>query len=358
MTEMVGSGPFRYIAAERVAGATNVYQRFDKYVPRPEGKPSFTAGPRVAHFDRVEWVTMPDPATQSAALQAGEVDWVEQPVMDLVPQLKKNPAIKVQVVESSGLIGVLRFNFLYPPFDNAAIRRVVLRAVNQRDFMEAVTGDNTTFDAKVGAFGPGMPMDNDAGMAAFATPADPAQLKKDLIAAGYKGERVVYLTATDVSRTNAICEVGAQMLRNIGMNVDEISTDWGHRGAALDQPEADRPGWLEHVRLVLGRVGHDESGRRAATARQRRQCLERLADLPEAGGAAADMAGSDRPGAAKGDRPGHPVAGMAGRAVPACGPVHAADGLPRQPDGHAGRVAAVYERTPGLGTSQRGSEPL
>ena len=244
ITEMVGSGPYRFIAAERVPGATNVYQRFDKYVPRSDGKVSFTAGPRVAHFDRVEWVTMPDPGTQAAALQAGEIDWVEQPVMDLVPQLRKNAAIKVQVVESSGLIGVLRFNFLYPPFDNPAIRQVVLRAVNQREFMEAVTGDNTTFDAKVGAFGPGMPMANDAGMAELTAKHDPAQLKKDLIAAGYKDERVVYLTATDVPRTNAICEVGAQMLRDIGMNVDEVSTDWGTVvQRSVSQKPIEQGGW-------------------------------------------------------------------------------------------------------------------
>ncbi|MEJ1975955.1 MAG: ABC transporter substrate-binding protein [Acetobacteraceae bacterium] len=244
LTEMVGSGPFRYIASERVPGARNVYQRFDKYVPRPDGTPSFAAGPRVAHFDRVEWVTMPDPGTQAAALQAGEVDWVEQPVMDLVPQLKKSPGIKVQVIESSGLIGVLRFNFLYPPFDNPAIRQVVLRAVNQRDFMEAVTGDAAPFDAQVGVFAPGMPLANDAGMAELNASHDPAQLKKDLVAAGYKGERVVFLTATDVQRTNAICEVGAQMLRNIGMNVDEVSTDWGTvvQRSVSKQP-LDKGGW-------------------------------------------------------------------------------------------------------------------
>ena len=72
---------------QRVSGARNVYAKFDGYVPR-DGAASFCAGPRVAHFDRVEWLTMPDPATQAAALRRGEVDWVEQPVMDLVPSLR------------------------------------------------------------------------------------------------------------------------------------------------------------------------------------------------------------------------------------------------------------------------------
>jgi peptide/nickel transport system substrate-binding protein len=42
-----------------------------------------------------------------------------------------------------------------------------------------------------------------------------------------RGERIVYLSVNDVPRINAIAEVGADLLRRIGMNVDEVATDWG-----------------------------------------------------------------------------------------------------------------------------------
>ncbi len=244
LTEMVGSGPFRYLAAERVPGARNVYARFEKYVPRPNGVASFCAGPRIANFDRVEWITTPDPATQVAALRAGEVDWVEQPLMDLVGQLRADAALKVEVAETKGLIGFLRFNQLFAPFDNAAIRRVALKAVRQSEFMEAVVGGNTAYDAKTGIFTPGTPMANDAGMEVLDGKHDPAALKRELEAAGYKGERVVYLSVNDVPRINAIAEVGADMLRKIGMNVDEIATDWGTvvQRSVSRQP-LDHGGW-------------------------------------------------------------------------------------------------------------------
>jgi peptide/nickel transport system substrate-binding protein len=245
LTEMVGSGPFRFVANERVPGARNVYSRFEGYVPRTDGAPSFCAGPRIAHFDRVEWLTNPDPGTQVAALQAGEVDWVEQPLMDLVPSLRTNRAIKLQVVEDKGLIGVLRFNFLHSPFDNPAIRRAVLRAVNQTEFMQAVAGENAAVDTRVGVFGPaGLPMANDSGMEALSGKHDVAKLKRDIAAAGYKGERVVFLTATDVPRINAICSVGVEMMRQLGLNVDEVSTDWGSvvQRSTSQQP-IDKGGW-------------------------------------------------------------------------------------------------------------------
>jgi peptide/nickel transport system substrate-binding protein len=245
LTEMVGSGPFRYLAAERVPGARNVYAKFEKYVPR-EGVASFCAGPRRVFFDRVEWLTTPDPATQAAALQAGEVDWVEQPVMDLVPSLRANKALKVEVVETTGLIGVLRFNFLHPPFDNPVIRRAALRAVSQTEFMTAVAGDAGpgVINDHVGFFAPSSAYASDAGMSNFSANPDLEKLKAEIKAAGYKGEKVVFLGAADVPRITAICEVGADVLQKIGLNVDYVATDWGTVVQRITRRQPiDQGGW-------------------------------------------------------------------------------------------------------------------
>jgi peptide/nickel transport system substrate-binding protein len=243
LPEIIGSGPFRYLNAERVAGSRNVYARFAGYKPRTQGTPSFCAGPRVAYFDRVEWLTTPDPATQVAALKSGEVDWVEQPQMDLVPSLRATKGIKLEVAETRGLVAFLRFNELFAPFDNPAIRRVVLKAVDQTEFMTAVVGSNSTF-ASCGVFGAHSDMANDAGMDVMAGKHDPAALKKELEAAGYKGEKVVYLSVTDVPRINAIAEVGADMLRKIGMNVDQVAADWGTVvQRSISKQPLDKGGW-------------------------------------------------------------------------------------------------------------------
>jgi peptide/nickel transport system substrate-binding protein len=253
LKEMVGSGPYRYVADERVPGARNVYRRFEGYVPRSQGTASFAAGPRVAYFDRLEWLTTPDAATQVAALRAGEVDWVEQPLMDLVPSLRADPHVRLKVTESKGLLGFLRFNELFPPFDNRKIRQAVLKAVNQHEFMYAVVGENVPFDDHVGVFGPLSDMANDAGMEVLSGKHDIAELRSDILDAGYRNERVVFLTATDVPRINAICEIGAEMLRKLGLNVDEVSTDWGTvvQRSVSRQPVA-RGGWSMFGAFVGG----------------------------------------------------------------------------------------------------------
>jgi len=245
ITDYTGSGPYRFVAGERIPGARNVYARFENYVPREGGTPSFAAGPRLAKFDRVEWLTMPDPATQTSALQAGEVDWVEQPLMDLLPRLRRDRNLAFKVVENTGLIAFLRFNCLHPPFDNAAIRRVLLKTVRQNEYMTAVVGNEAAaMNDRVGCFTPGMASATEAGMEVMAGPLDMAALKRELAAAGYKGERVVLLAATDVPRINAVCEVTAAACRALGMNLDYVQTDWGtvtQRIPKRDTP--DQGGW-------------------------------------------------------------------------------------------------------------------
>ena len=245
VTEMVGSGPFRFVASERVSGSKVVYQKFDGYVPRSGGPAQGTCGPKTVHFDRVEWTISPDPATNAAALGNGEFDWWELPVIDLVPQLKANKNVTVQVKDHTGEIGCLRFNHLYPPFNNPEIRRIVATAVDQQGYMEAVAGAvPELIKTGMGLFVPGTPMANTVGVSNMVGLKDKEKLKKALIDAGYKGEKIVTLVATNFPTINQIGLVGVDMMQQIGMNVELVSLDWGtvvQRRAKKDPP--DQGGW-------------------------------------------------------------------------------------------------------------------
>jgi peptide/nickel transport system substrate-binding protein len=140
ITEAIGSGPYRFIQNEWVPGSRLAYARNADYVPRQEAA-SMTAGGKVTHFDRVEWLIIPDASTASAALQSGEIDWWEQPTADLFPLFMRGAAarnIRVDIINDTGLIGIFRPNHTAAPFNNPAVRRAVLTAINQIDFMTAV----------------------------------------------------------------------------------------------------------------------------------------------------------------------------------------------------------------------------
>ena len=252
--EFVGSGPYRWVAAERVPGSRAVYERNPDYRPREGGAASWTAGPKRVNLDRVEWQVVPDASTAAAALQNGEVDWWEQPTADLLPLLKRNRSLVVETYDPTGLLGLCRFNHLHPPFNNPAIRRALLGAVEQADYMSAVIGtDPSNFRTGVGYFPPGTPSASEAGLEALKSPRDYDKVKRDLAAAGYKGEKVVLIAAADFPSLNALAQVCNDMLTKAGMNVDYVSTDWGsvvQRRANRNPP--DQGGWSVFLTFFTG----------------------------------------------------------------------------------------------------------
>ena len=245
VSEVVGSGPFRYLADERVPGDRVVYARFDKYLPRDDGTASRTAGPKRVAFDRVEWKIIQDAATAGAALQRGEVDWWLSANPDLLGRLRADPKLVVRTQDPAGIIATMRFNQLQPPFDNPALRRAIVGAVDQSEYMQAVSGpDRRLWADKVGYFTPGTPLASDAGMAALTGPRDLAASRRAVEASGYKGERVALLMPTDIPSVNAMAEVTADLFRKLGLNLDGQTMDWGtavQRRTNREPP--DKGGW-------------------------------------------------------------------------------------------------------------------
>jgi peptide/nickel transport system substrate-binding protein len=125
------AAPYRFLHEEYISGASAAYERFSLYQPRAGGPVGFTAGPKVAHFHRVEWLTL-DPFSAMAALRKGEIDWWDLPPSDLVERLARDRDITV-ISHYAATMGCLRFNHLHPPFDKLAVRRALLGAVDQRE---------------------------------------------------------------------------------------------------------------------------------------------------------------------------------------------------------------------------------
>ena len=242
--QMIGSGPFRFKRDEFNPGSLVVYERNPAYRPRAGGEPSFTAGPKVVHFDRIEWRVIPDPATVAAALQAGEIDWWEQPTGDYLRLLERNRNITVEVQDQLGLIATLRPNHLHAPMNNQKFRQALIRAVRQSDYMQAVIGTDPRLHRKgVGAFTPGTPLATDTGIAEVFKE-DIALARQMIRDSGYSNERVVLLSTTDLPSLAALSQVGGAMFRELGVNLDQQAMDWGtvvQRRASKEPLE--RGGW-------------------------------------------------------------------------------------------------------------------
>jgi peptide/nickel transport system substrate-binding protein len=206
ITEYVGSGPMKFAKSEWVPGAKAVFEKFTDYMPRQE-KASWLAGGKQMLVDRIEWVVIPDAATAAAALQNGEVDWWESPIPDLVPTLRKNSNIRVDIADLLGNIGSFRMNHLHPPF----------------------------WKPLPGFFTPDTPLYSEEGGEILKGKRDIVAAKKLLAESGYSGQPVTCVVAQDQPITKAQGDVTADLLKQMGMNVDFVATDWGTVGTRRAQ---------------------------------------------------------------------------------------------------------------------------
>jgi peptide/nickel transport system substrate-binding protein len=243
VTEAVGSGPFKLVKEEWVPGNKVVYVKNTNYVPRQE-PPSWASGGKVVKVDRVEWLYLPDSATAAAALNNGEVDWWQMVPPDLVPLLTKNKDIKVENTDPLGSMGLIRFNHLQPPFNNVKLRQALLPVVNQQDYLLAIAGDPKNGTLCASFFTCGSPMSSTAGSEVLTGKRDLEKAKQLVRDSGYKGERIVVLSATDQPIVHAQGLVTMELLRKLGLNAELAASDWGTLITRRSSKEpVERGGW-------------------------------------------------------------------------------------------------------------------
>lgn len=225
VTEMVGSGPFKFVKEENQPGNLVVYVKNADYVPRSEPS-DWASGGKVVKLDRVEWHVVPDIATKTAAMQNGEDDWWENPPADVWPILAANPELELATAPIRST-GCLRFNWLYPPFDNVKMRQAVLMVTSQADIMTAYVGDQKNWNVCPSFFTCGGPMANNAGSEAMTGKRDYDKARQLIKEAGYKGEKIILLDAVDQPLIHAEALVATDILKKLGLNVEYVAADWG-----------------------------------------------------------------------------------------------------------------------------------
>ncbi|HTG49983.1 MAG TPA: ABC transporter substrate-binding protein, partial [Gemmatimonadales bacterium] len=240
--DKIGSGPYVFSEKEWVPGAKTVYLRNKDYVPRTD-PPDYYAGARRATVDRVEWVVIPDPSTAVAALQKGEVDFIQYPHIDQWPILRKDPNVTMKKVDVQQM--QIHPNHLAPPFDNVKARQALALMVDQKDYLQAIAGDQENWTVCWTFLGCGQWLDNATGSEPYQKQ-DLAKAKQLLQEAGYKGEKIVVMAPSDIATINAASLTTAAMLRKLGVNVDLQVMDWGtltSRRPVKDPPSKNPAGW-------------------------------------------------------------------------------------------------------------------
>jgi len=242
ISEIVGSGPFRFVKAEYQPAAKIVYEKNPYYTPRNEPPSGFACG-KVAKVDRIEFVIIPDAAVAVGALRNGEVDFIDSVSLDVLPTVAKDPNIVVGEVWPIETYVVLRPNSIQPPFNNVKARQALAYMSDQHDYMTAAYGDAKYWRECYAYWVCGSPNGTEIGSDDFHKP-NLEKARQLMIESGYKGEKVVLIGGADVPAYNILTQVTADRLKKIGVNVDVQMSDWGTvsaRRAKKDPP--DQGGW-------------------------------------------------------------------------------------------------------------------
>jgi len=240
--EIVGSGPFRFVKDDWQPGNQVVYVKHGDYVPRNEA-PSGSAGGKKVNLDKVVWRYMPDAATASAALAAGEIDWWELPPIDFIAKIEQTPALATFLPDTLGTQGWLRPNHLHPPFNNKKARQALVAMMNQETYLQAAIGVPKYYRTCASVFACGGPYASPTGAEGLARQnlERARQLVKE---SGYDGRPITVVHITDISFLNAAALVTRELLTAAGFNVDLKAMDWS-TGLAVrakkDPP--DKGGW-------------------------------------------------------------------------------------------------------------------
>lgn len=244
ITEIVGSGPFLFVKEEWVPGEKTVFRRNPRYVPRDEPADGL-AGGKVVRVERAEFINISDPATRAAALQNGEVDYLEYAPLDFLPVLQRD---KNLVIAKPGgiaqIMGAVALNHAQPPFNNILVRKALQQALDQSETV-AVHG------LPEGMYLPqcqsmmlcGTRYSSEAGAEELRKPSlDRA--RELLKQSGYKNERVVFLHPADSALINPMALVVEDRMKRAGFNLDVQVMDWA-TGAQrwLSKEPVEKGGW-------------------------------------------------------------------------------------------------------------------
>ncbi|MER8583546.1 ABC transporter substrate-binding protein [Mesorhizobium sp. M1423] len=247
VTSNVGSGPFKFNEALAKPGATFAWDRNDKYVPRDEPPDGF-AGGKLVKVDRVIWNNIADQQTALGALQQGEIDYFDAPPIDLLPVFENDPNLAIEVLDKAGWDMFLRMNCLQKPFDNVKARQALLYLIDQEAFMRASFGDPKYFATITSIFGSATPYSNDENTGWYKKGGDPEKAKQLFKEAGYVGENVVILDATDWREAHNASQFLAAELRKIGVNAELAQSDWGGVVARRqNKGSVEDGGWSIHI---------------------------------------------------------------------------------------------------------------
>ncbi len=234
-TEYIGTGPYKFV--ERSAGRHILLEKYENYAARTDASDGY-AGNRVANFDKIYFIPVPDVGTRVNGVKAGDYDYAEQISGDLFDMLDEDPS--VETIVNQGVIQPLMFfNSNAGIFkNNSKLRQAVLACLDMDSALATAVGPDSLWVSNGSIMPEATSWYTTAGTDLYnlKSAAKAQELAKE---AGYNGEKITFMVSSAYQIHNDIGIVFARLMKQAGFNVDLQVYDW----ATLISKRGDASQW-------------------------------------------------------------------------------------------------------------------
>lgn len=206
--QAIGTGPYKFASWER--GSHFSMQRNDKYWRRG------------GNVKEILWRPIKEDAARIAALEAGQVDIINNVPPHEVERLKRHPRVRVELVRGLRVI-FIGLNPAHKPFDNKLVRQAFNYSVDQEAIIKHIQEDQA-YPLK-GLLGPQM-FGYDADIKNY--PYDPEKAKQLLAQAGYPNGLSVdfYSPSGRYTKDKETAQAVASQLAKAGIRTNLKTPEW------------------------------------------------------------------------------------------------------------------------------------
>jgi len=219
--QFIGTGPFKFV--ERIPDRHIKFVRFDKYASRKEAQTGF-GGKKIAYFDEILFLPVPDVATRIAGTESGDYDFADWIAPDAYKRLKANPKLDTIIVKPKEyIVGV--FNKKIGPFTNKKLRQAALAALDMEDVMKGAVGQEEFYRLDNSLMFKEQVWWTDVGKEQY-NQKNKEKAKQLLKEAGYKGETIRWMCSMAYDWMYKSSLVAKQQLEDVGFKIDLQVLDW------------------------------------------------------------------------------------------------------------------------------------
>ena len=222
--ELIGTGPYKLV--EWKPDQYVKLTRFDDYVADEGMERSGLGGKKVAYFDEIQLIPVPEAGSRIAGIKTGEYHYAESIPFTEYKNLQSAKRVTPVVVKPKwGLVWEL--NQKNAPMDNVKFRRAVAYALDMEQVMKGVTfGMETFYRLQPSIFFPEQKTWYTEAGGEHYNVKDMEKVRELLDEAGYENEKITVLSNRDYDWMYKCTLAAVSQLQQAGINAEIEFSDW------------------------------------------------------------------------------------------------------------------------------------